>query len=223
MLTRSSLPPPPDDKETGEVSPPQADEEEVQRSVSVEEPREDASPQVLRTLLTNQRRLLSFLQRRVGDAELAAEILQDAFLKAIERGHTLREEESSLAWCYRLLRNAIIDRHRRSHAEQGALDRLAREAGATVDLALAQEVCACMTELVFTLKPEYAQILRRVDLAEARIDHVAEELGITPNNASVRLHRARQALRQRLEQLCGACAHHGCLNCTCSRPAQRSL
>jgi RNA polymerase sigma-70 factor (ECF subfamily) len=72
-----------------------------------------------------------------------------------------------------------------------------------------------MSELVVTLKPEYADILRRVDLGETRIDRVAAELGITANNAAVRLHRARQALRQRLEQMCGVCAHHGCLNCTC--------
>jgi RNA polymerase sigma-70 factor (ECF subfamily) len=32
----------------------------------------------------------------------------------------------------------------------------------------------------------------------------------------VRLHRARQALRNNLEQACGVCTKHGCLNCTCS-------
>jgi RNA polymerase sigma-70 factor (ECF subfamily) len=32
----------------------------------------------------------------------------------------------------------------------------------------------------------------------------------------VRLHRARQALRNSLEQACGVCTKHGCLNRTCS-------
>jgi RNA polymerase sigma-70 factor (ECF subfamily) len=31
----------------------------------------------------------------------------------------------------------------------------------------------------------------------------------------VRLHRARAALKTRLEQSCGTCATHGCLDCTC--------
>ena len=179
---------------------------------------DQALPQgALQTLITNKQRLLAFLQRRVGSAELAAELLQDAFVKGVEKGHTLREDESALAWCYRLLRNAVIDRHRRMSSERDALARLAQELGTLpdADRDLEREVCACMGELVVTLKPEYADILRRVDLGETRIDRVAAELGITANNAAVRLHRARQALRQRLEQMCGVCAHHGCLNCTC--------
>ena len=179
---------------------------------------DQALPQgALQTLIANKQRLLAFLQRRVGSAELAAELLQDAFVKGVEKGHTLREDESALAWCYRLLRNAVIDRHRRMSSERDALARLAQELGTLPDVYrdLEREVCACMSELVVTLKPEYADILRRVDLGETRIDRVAAELGITANNAAVRLHRARQALRQRLEQMCGACAHHGCLNCTC--------
>jgi len=177
-----------------------------------------ALPQgALQTLIANKQRLLAFLQHRVGSAELAAELLQDAFVKGVEKGHTLREDESALAWCYRLLRNAVIDRHRRMSVERDALARLAQELDTLpdADRDLEREVCTCMSELVVTLKPEYADILRRVDLGETRIDRVAAELGITANNATVRLHRARQALRQRLEQMCGVCAHHGCLNCTC--------
>lgn len=179
---------------------------------------DQALPQgALQTLIANKQRLLAFLQRRVGSAELAAELLQDAFVKGVEKGHTLREDESALAWCYRLLRNAVIDRHRRTSVERDALARLAQELGTLpdADRDLEREVCMCMSELVVTLKPEYADILRRVDLGETRIERAAEELGITANNAAVRLHRARQALRQRLEQMCGACARHGCLNCTC--------
>ena len=43
----------------------------------------------------------------------------------------------------------------------------------------------------------------------------AEDLGITPNNATVRLHRARKALKRELERSCGTCATHGCLDCGC--------
>ncbi|PSM31976.1 sigma-70 family RNA polymerase sigma factor [Haliangium sp. UPWRP_2] len=178
---------------------------------------QDLPQGALQTLIANKQRLLAFLQHRIGSADLAAELLQDAFVKGVERGHTLREEESALAWCYRLLRNAVIDRHRRMSVERDALARLAQELSTLpdADRDLEREVCACMSDLVVTLKPEYADILRRVDLGDTRIDRVAAELGITANNAAVRLHRARQALRQRLEQMCGVCAKHGCLNCTC--------
>lgn len=184
--------------------------------MNTEKQSEALTPEALRALLMNKQRLLAFLTRRLGSTELADELLQDAFVKGVEKGHTLREDESALAWCYRLLRNAIIDRHRRLTTEREALARLAEELSATsIDADLENEVCTCMRDLIPTLKPEYAEILGRVDLGEGRLDTVAAELGITTNNAGVRLHRARQALGQRLEQMCGMCAHHGCLNCTC--------
>jgi RNA polymerase sigma-70 factor (ECF subfamily) len=68
-----------------------------------------------------------------------------------------------------------------------------------------------------TLKPEYAELLRRVDLEERSVPEAAAEVGITPNNAGVRLHRARQALKHQLERSCGSCATHGCLDCSCQR------
>ncbi|HZH03129.1 MAG TPA: sigma factor-like helix-turn-helix DNA-binding protein, partial [Myxococcaceae bacterium] len=70
------------------------------------------------------------------------------------------------------------------------------------------------------LKPEYAQMVRQVDLENRPLADVAVELGVTSNNATVRLHRARQALKKQLQRCCGSCAAHGCLDCSCrGRPA----
>ena len=54
-------------------------------------------------------------------------------------------------------------------------------------------------EVLPVLKPEYAEIIRRVDLEEASRQCVAGELGLTTNNVGVRLHRARRALRVEIE------------------------
>jgi RNA polymerase sigma-70 factor (ECF subfamily) len=54
-----------------------------------------------------------------------------------------------------------------------------------------------------------------VDLEGGSVGDYARKAGITPNNASVRLHRAREALRKQVEKTCGTCATHGCLDCTC--------
>jgi RNA polymerase sigma-70 factor (ECF subfamily) len=37
------------------------------------------------------------------------------------------------------------------------------------------------------------------------------------NNVTVRLHRARQALKIRLEQMCRSCVVHGFLDCRCDK------
>jgi DNA-directed RNA polymerase specialized sigma24 family protein len=79
------------------------------------------------------------------------------------------------------------------------------------------ELCECFRTLIPTLKPEYAELLDRVELGRERPEAVADSLGITSNNLKVRRHRARQALRVRLKEVCRTCADHACLDCTCGR------
>jgi RNA polymerase sigma-70 factor (ECF subfamily) len=52
-------------------------------------------------------------------------------------------------------------------------------------------------------------------LDDESIDDVASSLHITRNNATVRLHRARAVLRDRLMHVCGAHSVLDCLNCNC--------
>ena len=83
------------------------------------------------------------------------------------------------------------------------------------DEELDEAICNCLYKLLPTLRPEYAEVLWRVDLQEQPRDAVAEDLGISLNNLTVRLHRGRQALKTRLEQMCLACPVHGFLDCDC--------
>lgn len=176
-----------------------------------------SDPHVIAVLVENHRRFLKFLEARVGTRAAAEDILQSAFVKGVEKSGGLRDGESAIAWFYRLLRNAIVDHHRRRAAEARALDRESIEAAAVGDGGqdLDQIICQCVEDLIPTLKPEYAAILTRVDLDGRPVPAAALELGITANHAGVRLHRARLALRGLLKRSCGACTEHGCLDCTC--------
>ena len=80
-------------------------------------------------------------------------------------------------------------------------------------------VCECATALLDTLTPEYAEALRRVELEGVSVKDFAREAKVTPNNASVRLFRAREALRRQVERSCGTCAEYGCVDCTCGASA----
>ncbi|MEQ1904345.1 MAG: RNA polymerase sigma factor, partial [Pirellulaceae bacterium] len=145
------------------------------------------------------------------------EILQAAFMKAAEKTDTIRDDERVVAWFYRLLRNAIIDYYRRKSTERKTFDKLSQLSieDTVVDPELERVVCECINDLIPTLKPEYAGVLQQVDLLGVSIPEAASALGITANNAHVRLHRARAALHERLVQTCGTCMTHGCLDCTC--------
>ena len=176
-------------------------------------------------LVESHRQFLSFLERRLGDRALAEDILQDAFVKTIEKADSIRDDESAVAWFYRLLRNSIIDHHRRGSVRSQALERLAGEMKDAVEPPpeIHGAICACVGELAANLKPEYAEAIRRVEVDEIPVQAFASEAGISANNAAVRLFRAREALRKQVHASCRTCAAHGCLDCTCKRKPEQDL
>lgn len=174
------------------------------------------SPEVVETLVANHRRFLAFLERRTGDRALAEDLLQEAFVRGLDRLETLRSDESVVAWFYRMLRNAVVDHHRRRGAAERSLAALARELESEAkESELELEICACVGELARTLKPEYADALRSVELDGVTVKKYAAERGISASNAGVRVFRAREALRRQVAAACGTCAEHGCLDCDC--------
>jgi len=168
-------------------------------------------------LVTEHGRFLTFLRRRVESDAVAEDILQDAYTKSLQRIDQVENDESVVAWFYQLLRNAIADHYRKAKVEQKAQETLEREAEPSFQPELRENICTCVSAILSTLKPEYASIVDAVELGERPIAEVAAEAGVTTNNATVRLHRARAALRRRLVEVCGACSTHGCLDCTCRK------
>ena len=176
---------------------------------------DDAAP--LAVLLENHRAFLRYLERRVGDRELAEDILQDAFIKVMDRPDQAPADEGVVPWFYRTLRNAAIDRFRRRDAASRAIETFTRELESQTapEPELEAEICACIGRLATTLKPEYAEALQAIDVQGMAVKAYAEQRGLSPGNAGVRVFRAREALKKRVTDSCGTCAEHGCRNCTC--------
>src|SRR5437868_536808 len=89
------------------------------------------SPEVLKTLVDSHDQFLRFLQSRVGSREVAEDILQAAFVKTLERGGEIRDDESAVAWFYRVLRNSLFDHQRRHSVEVRATTEKAKESPVT--------------------------------------------------------------------------------------------
>jgi len=166
-----------------------------------------------------ERRLYGFALRMTGNREDAEEIVQDAFVRSLERGEEIRD--SVVGWFYRVLRNAVIDYQRRQAVANRRLDQFAAELDASGEPGeeLTKIACACVVKLADTLKPEYADALRRIEVDQVSVKDYAHANGISPNNAGVRIFRAREALRKQVARSCGTCAEHGCLDCTCNTSA----
>jgi RNA polymerase sigma factor (sigma-70 family) len=173
-------------------------------------------------LLENHRAFLAYLERRVGDRALAEDILQDAFVKVVARPEQAPSDDGIVPWFYRTLRNAAIDRFRRQGTSSRAIEEFAREMeqhhAPTEEME--GEICACVTRLASTLKPEYAEALEQIDIGGTAVKDFAIQHQLSASNAGVRVFRAREALKKRVTESCGTCAEHGCLNCTCSTAAR---
>ena len=166
-------------------------------------------------LLAGRERFLAYLRRRLPDPELAEDVLQDSLLWALRSADRLRDEERLLHWFFRILHNAVVDAYRARAARPGDTDIALFEDIEAEPPEELPALCACLGELLPALKPEYAALIRSLELEQAEPALEAARLGITANNLKVRRHRARQALRRRLEETCRVCAEHHCLDCTC--------
>ncbi len=178
-------------------------------------------PDALQRLIDCQGEFVRFLSPRVGGNAAAEDLVQIGFLRAIERKEDLAEHENVVAWFYTVLRNLLIDHHRSNAVIDRKRDEFYSELEATgaheafQETELGRAICECMTDLIGTLPEQYVEVLRKVDLEGRALTEVATELGTNKGALAVKLHRARQALKKRLKQMCGACTKHGCLDCSC--------
>jgi RNA polymerase sigma-70 factor (ECF subfamily) len=180
-----------------------------------------SSGENLQALIERHAAFLGFVQRRVQDRALAEDILQSAYVRALQHAGTVRDAGAVVPWFYSVLRNAIIDNARRRRSESGTLERWAAELeesreGADFDHDITHGiVCGCIEKLLPTLNPSYAEVLREVDLGGRSLADFALQHQMTAGNAAVRAHRARAALKKELIRTCGVCSYHACLDCSC--------
>jgi RNA polymerase sigma factor (sigma-70 family) len=179
---------------------------------------------VQRALVEARQEILVFLQHRLRDRGEAEEVLQRFSLRVLERAGQLRDVATVRGWLGRILATTIVDhqraaarRHRREASiESIDIDNLPADPDAEIDAI----VCNCLYRLLPTLKPEYADVIWRADILGEPRDRLAASLGTSMNNVTVRLHRGRQALRRRLEEMCRTCSTHGFLDCRCEQIGQ---
>ncbi|WP_309604692.1 sigma-70 family RNA polymerase sigma factor [Phenylobacterium sp.] len=150
-------------------------------------------------------RHLRYLRARLRCREDAEDALQDFTIRALQGAGRVREDRID-AWLNVSLRNALFDRYRREGSRRRLNEAVAAEPTAAGESDVIEDVStACLSISIAQLKPSYSTVLRRADLEEASLGDLARELGLTPNNTAVRLHRARAVLRHAMHLRCTAC------------------
>ncbi|MCI3132786.1 sigma-70 family RNA polymerase sigma factor [Phenylobacterium aquaticum] len=170
-------------------------------------PRAEILRLVEQRLREGQAGRMRFLRSRLRSREDAEDVLQEFALKTVQGVERLTDLAKVDAWLAVTLRNALFDRYRRN-AGRARLQQAAQaeppgpvDAGADLEAPL-----GCLSHALTGLRPETGDLLRHAELEETPLRRLADDLGITANNAGVRVHRAREALRQAMQARCAACA-----------------
>ena len=179
-------------------------------------PSEDAAASLVRELMGDRASFLAFLRTRAPSPADAEDIFQQSLVKAAAHAGDLRDPERTRAWFFQILRRTLADEHARATVAAARLAAL----GPASEEPVPDEppICGCCVAQLDSLRPDYAEILRRVDLGDEPLADVAATLSITVNNATVRLHRARKALRDHLLAFCGTDSTRACADCGCDVP-----
>ena len=186
------------------------------------------TPAAMDTLRQVHKTFLQFLRRRLRNHGEAEEVMQQFYVRVVAHASQLRKEESAVAWLRRVLQSTLSDHRRRAAVRMRAEADFGRKDAAAPSLTeeIDDVVCKCLSRLLPLLKPEYAEVLRRVELESEARESVAADLGLSPGNLTVRLHRARKALHRALKLTCETCPVHGYFDCGCEytkrlRPERR--
>jgi len=168
--------------------------------------------------------LFGFAAARVRDRAVAQDLVQETFLAALRTSASFAGRSSERAWLFGILRNKLADHYRLQNREiatadpeaplpeeQGAFGtsglgkdgwvmRLAPKAWETPDGTLLRKefqdvLKGCMSRL--PAKVAQVFLLREIDGVSS--DEICKDLGVSPNNLWVMLHRARMGLRRCLE------------------------
>ncbi len=146
-----------------------------------------------------QKRIAGYVFSLTGEPSAVDDLCQVIFIKMLQSLPALREEARFEPWLFRLARNASLDhlRRRRFRNLFTPLLPIHEDLSAPEPSPLAGELAA-VKEAIQTLPLRYREILA-LCAQDRSYEEMAKIAGLTLPNFKIRLHRARQALKERLK------------------------
>ncbi|HEX6036224.1 MAG TPA: sigma-70 family RNA polymerase sigma factor [Anaerolineales bacterium] len=164
-----------------------------------------------------QPKILRYLTRLIGEAE-AEDLTQEVLVKANNALPDFRGESQLSTWIYRIATNAAMDRLRSPsyrRAVQTCSVSSEREVedqntftGEKTPLPEPQifrkEMQECIQGFVQRLPENYRTVLVLSEFEGLSDSEIATALGVSPGTVKIRLHRAREKLKEELREDCDA-------------------
>jgi len=143
-----------------------------------------------------------FIRRRVPDEDIAADLLQDVYVKIHTNMDTLRDTDRLQSWIYQIARNTVYDyyRTRKSHLELP--DEMAMPEIDNADNDTSARLAEGLRSMIEELPDEYQVALRLTELEGISQQELAARTGLSLSGAKSRVQRGRKMLREMLLACC---------------------
>jgi RNA polymerase sigma-70 factor (ECF subfamily) len=164
--------------------------------------------QVFADLVTRyQNYVFTLVLRFTENREDAEEVSQDVFVKAYRSLADFRGDSKFSTWLYTIVRTTCITFLRKRKLETTSIDNEKtaiqlenRESAFSANTIEQKSKIKMVNEAIHLLSQDDAQIITLFYKAEQSLEEMGKILGMEPNTVKVKLFRARQRLKEKMEK-----------------------
>ena len=164
-----------------------------------------------------ERPVFSLVLRMVRDRELAEDLSQETFIKALNAIGSYRPEYKFSSWIFKIANNAAIDHLRRRELDTLSLDgaphastpeeieatalQVGDRGESPLDELEARELGSAIERAIAQLRPEYRACILLRHVEGLAYEEIAQSLDLPLGTVKTYIHRARHELRDLLAHL----------------------
>jgi RNA polymerase sigma factor (sigma-70 family) len=154
-----------------------------------------------------QNYVFTLVLRFAENREDAEEISQDVFVKTYRSLADFRGDSKFSTWLYTIARTTCITFLRKKKLQTISIDNEKasiqlenRESTFKANVVEQKSRTAMVNESIQLLSPDDAQIITLFYKGEQSLEEIGQIIGMEPNTVKVKLHRARQRMREKMEK-----------------------
>jgi RNA polymerase sigma-70 factor, ECF subfamily len=156
-------------------------------------------PCILRAWNAHESELRNYLRHRIGDDQVADDLLQEVFVKAIQRSKQFCALDNTRAWLFQVARNALIDHYR---LKREVIELPEDTPQPELEHEPIQALSTCVARVLTELSAEDRDIIEQCDLEAVKQKDYAAAHGLSLPAVKSRLLRARERMRARMSTAC---------------------